>query len=243
MNNLVNMFRNVPAPSPSSARYQQQSSKPRDMIRCGPVTINDPHKDFTKRFDFDESITIYGWPSRGGVIMLENASVADFQFMGLDRLHPPLLRHQTPEEEDAFSKRLLVLGAKWWDSVARHWLLSPDNPDPDIEALENSPEPTPKERHWVSVAWPSTGRLVVSEYDTNMYPGGRGDGTVPEDVCRLMLCTTMDEKATMLKERFEGKEWASVSDYDGYAFLGCWEKKTSGEAGDLLQTWPKTQGH
>jgi hypothetical protein len=127
--------------------------------------VYDPHKDFTKRVDFDVTITIYGWPSRGGVIMLENASVVDFNFLRLDRLNPTLLRHRTREEEDTFSELLLLLGAKWWDSVARHWLLN--NSDQDIAMLEDSPLPTMRERYWVSVAWPSTGGLVVSEYDTN----------------------------------------------------------------------------
>lgn len=238
MNNLINAFRKAPPPSPSSARYQQQNTNPRSIIKCGPITVYDPHKDFTKRVEFDETITIYGWPSRGGVVMLENASIVDFKFLGLDRLNPTMLRHQTREEEDTFSERLLLLGAKWWDSVARHWLLN--NPNQEISILEDSPLPTMRERYWVSVAWPSTGGLGVSEYDTNMYGVGIETDTVPDDVCRLMLCTTMDEKATMLMERYGGKWWHGVDHYDGNAFIGCWGSKDSGEVGHLLQTWPET---
>ncbi|KAH7349039.1 hypothetical protein BKA66DRAFT_477156 [Pyrenochaeta sp. MPI-SDFR-AT-0127] len=232
------MFRSARPPSPSSARYLHQNSKPRSIIRCGPITIYDPEKDFAKRFDFDITITIYSWPSRGGVIMLENASVADFSFLSLDRLNPKMLRHETREEEDAFSKQLLLLGAKWWDSLARYWLLN--SPDQDIAERDNNPVPTIRERYWFGVAWPSTGGLVVSEYDTNMYGVGIETDTVPDDVCRLILCTTMDEKATMLRERFGGKLWNSVDDYDGNAFISCWGSKDSGEVGQLLQTWLET---
>jgi hypothetical protein len=235
---LVNMFRTAPHPYPSSARYLQDKFKPRSTITCGPITLHDPHRDFTRRIDFDETVTVYGWPSRGGVILLENASVADFNFLELDRLNPDLKRHKTREEEDAFCERLLLLGAKWWDSVARHWLFN--NPDQDdASELDNSPLPTMRERYWISVAWPSTGGLVVSEYDTNIYPGGVETDTVPDDVCRLMLCTTMDEKATMLKERFQGKSWGSVEDYQGNGFIGCWQSKQCGEVDEMLQTWPE----
>jgi hypothetical protein len=236
MSHLVNMFHTAPHPNPSSARYLQQNYKPRYTITCGPITIYDSCKDFTKRVEFDETVTVYGWPSHGGMISLENASVADFNFLGLDRLKPEMKRHKTREKENVFCHQLLLLGAKWWDSVARHWLLN--NPDQeDTSELDRSPLPTLKERFWVSVAWPSTGGLVVSEYNTNMYPGGVETDTVPDDVCRLLLCITMDEKATMLKEKFEGKSWESVDDYKGNAFLGCSEAKHTGEVGDLLQTW------
>jgi hypothetical protein len=236
INHLVNLFRTAPHPNPSSARYLQQHYKPRLTIACGPITVYASRKDYKKRIEFDESVTVYGWPSRGGMISLENASGADFNFLGLDRLNPEMKRHKTREEEDAFCQRLLLLGAKWWDSVARHWLLN--NPDQeDTAELDNSPLPTMRERYWVSVAWPSTGGLVVSEYNTNMYPGGVETETVPDDVCRLVLCTTMDEKAAILKGRFEGKSWESVNDYHGNAFVRCWETKYSGEVGELLQTW------
>lgn len=243
MDYLINMFRSAPPPSPSSARYlqQQENWQPRKIIACGPIKIYDAQKDFIKRVLFGETIMIYAWPSRGGVIILESASVPDFNFLGLDRLNPTMRRHKMSQEEDAFSQRLLLLGAKWWDSLARYWLLNAPDDLQDTDELDASPEPTLRERYWVSVAWPSTGGLVVSEYNTNMYPGGIETDPPPDDVCRLMLCTTMDEKAAILMERFEGKLWNSVEEYDGNAFIGCWESKNSGEVGDLLQTWPETR--
>jgi hypothetical protein len=183
---------------------------------------------------------IFGYPSRGGIIILDDASPTDLEFLALDRMDPPLFRHEKSEEEDAFCQRLLLLGAKWWDSTTRYWLLNGE--EVDIPALDESgePEPTKREGHWVSVAWPSGGGLVVSEVvDTSMWGVYSEEGTVPDDVGRLRLCMSMDEKAQMLKNRFRGKVWACVEDYQGDAFLGCWETKQTGEVGELQKTWPE----
>ena len=116
-----------------------------------------------------------------------------------------MLRHESREEEDGICQKLLLLGAKWWDSYARYSLLN--SGEVDIVELDESDKPltTMRERHWVSVAWPSTGGLVVSEFDTNMWGVEVETVLVPEDVARLRLCTSMDEKAQMLRERFRGK--------------------------------------
>lgn len=80
-----------------------------------------------------------------------------------------MLRHESREEEDGFCQKLLLLSAKWWDSNARYSLLN--SGEVDIVEFDESdkPLPTMREGHWVSVAWPSTGGLVVSEFDTNMW--------------------------------------------------------------------------
>ena len=66
-----------------------------------------------------DTITLHGWPSRGGVIVLENATPPDFDFLHLDALDPPLRRDPDQTAEDAFCQALLHLGATWWDSEAR----------------------------------------------------------------------------------------------------------------------------
>jgi hypothetical protein len=91
------------------------------------------------------------------------------------------------------------------------------------------------------VAWPSMGGLVVSKFDTNMWDVEIETVLVPEDVARLRLCTSMDEKAQMLKERFRGKMWGNVEDYRGkrvHWLLGAeggWRSRGVSEymAGDL----------
>jgi hypothetical protein len=195
------------APSPPFAGSARLTSTARD-IYTRPI-IHDPSELVTCRISFDaSSIRIYGYPSRGGVIILEDASPPDLDFLELDRTDPPMHRHDGPAEEDMFCQRLLLLGAKWW------------------------------ERYWVSVAWPSSGGLVVSEFDTTIWGVEIGDiECVPDDVARLRLCKNMDEKAQMPKDRFKGETWESVGDYTGNAFIGCGVQKTSGEVGEFEKTW------
>ncbi|KAH8731838.1 hypothetical protein GQ44DRAFT_603934 [Phaeosphaeriaceae sp. PMI808] len=170
----------------------------RRVYTCGPNVLYDGRKDVKKRLDFNSTITIYGWPSRGGVIVFEAASPADFDSLQLDRMDPPMHRYRTLEEEDVFCQKLLLLGAKWWDSVRRCILLTSE--ETDIHALDESdePEPTLRERYWASVAWPSTGGLVVSEWDTNMWGVGIHAEVAPTDIERLLLCTNMDERFMIL---------------------------------------------
>jgi hypothetical protein len=158
--------------------------------------------------------------------VFEAASPADFDFLQLNRIDPPMQRYETPEDEDSFCQKLLLLGAKWWDSVARWTLLTSE--DTDIHALDDSDEPLPtlRERYWVSVVWPSTGGLVVSEWDTNMYGVGLRAELVPTDISRLLLCTNMDEKADLLKSRFQSRPWDTVADCKGNSFIGSWISKT-----------------
>lgn len=156
-------------------------------------------------------------------------------------MNPPKSRHNSREEGDAWCQKLLLLGAKWWDSNDRYHLLHDEDQDVNHLGESGEPLPTMKERHWVSVAWPSTGGLVVSEFDTTMWGVERDcDEFVPEDVARLQLCTSMDEKAKMLKERFQGKVWGRVEEYRGNAFIGCWGVKDTGEVGGFWKTWAET---
>lgn len=219
---------------------------PRRRPICAPHVVYDPKRDFTRRIYFASSeVNLFGWPSRGGVIVLERAESPDFNFLGLDRIYPPEKRHENPDGEDEFCKKLLLLGAKWWDSISRYSLLKgADEGEADcIVALEEGPEPEPslRERYWVCVAWPSSGGLVVSEFQTTVGPlGVNDDNFVPEDVARLRLCRNMDERAAMLKERFHGETFANVKEYQGNAFIGSWSWKEDGEHGAFQQTWQES---
>ena len=84
----------------------------------------------------DNDARIYAWPSLGGVIILDGAEAVDFEFLDLDPLDPPLRHHISPhtaseeerqkvaENEDVFCQKVLLLGAKWWDSEARYNIVS-----------------------------------------------------------------------------------------------------------------------
>ena len=86
---------------------------PCDTYVCGLNVVYDSSKYFTRLISFDTpTITVYGWPSRGGVIIPGDGSPADLDFLDLDRRDPPMLRHESREEEDGFCQKLLLLGAK-----------------------------------------------------------------------------------------------------------------------------------
>jgi hypothetical protein len=230
-----------PTPSQGQLGTSRSTAPPRKMTcYTGPNVVYTASKDLTKRIGFGDNVVVYGWPSRGGIMMLQDASPADMDFLDLDRTNPPMLRHESPEAEDDFCQKLVLLGAQWWDSYARYLLLEREMLG-IIELDENyEPLPTMRERYWVSVAWPSTGGFVVSEFDTNMWGADDSTERVPRDVARLRLCNSMDEKAQVLQERFEGKVWGKVEDYRGNGFIGCWDQKESGEVGDFQKTWPET---
>ena len=68
----------------------RRSSVTKKGPSCGPPK---PTTDSTRRVEFtDTNVSIYGWPSRGGVIILSDATHVDFTFLGLSTTNPPLKR-------------------------------------------------------------------------------------------------------------------------------------------------------
>jgi hypothetical protein len=212
---------------------------PLSLYTCVSSITYNSSIDFTRRVVLDDSsINIYSWPSQGEIIVLDSAQPADFDYLGLSRIDPPLIRCRTPQKRVFFYERILLLGGKWWDSVCRYKLLQ--DAIMSIIELDESNEPLSimRERHWVGVAWPSTGGLVVADWDTNMWGVEIEAELVLKDVARLQLCTNMDEKADTLRKRYGGKTWENVKDYRRNAFLDCWRTKMSGEVGEFRMTWP-----
>ena len=188
-----------------------------------------------------DSISVWGWPSRGGLIVLNHATSLDFDFLGLDPIHPPMRRDPNQEAEDRLCQRLLLLGAKWFDSRDRYGFVAnvADDHDPTILALEagEAQAPTKMERRWVSVGYPGelNGGLWVAEYDTVMYGMQEKYNLLPEGSIQVSLASTMDMKCEILKS-IGAKFYTSLEQYDGAACLRAWEKKTTGEFGPLVQT-------
>jgi hypothetical protein len=83
-------------------------------MTCCPRSRSPKHT--TRTTIFTDYITLLGYPSRGGLIVLERADAVDFNFLNLSRLSPPLTRATDPKTEDEFCQRLLLPGAKWFDS-------------------------------------------------------------------------------------------------------------------------------
>lgn len=247
--------------------------------------------DSTIRTEFsDTNVGIYAWPSLGGVIILDYADAIDFEFLGLDPVDPPLRRpSSTQVEEDGFAQRLLLLGAKWWDSEFRYSLVShlEERGSRSIASdrlfghipISSEPEPTMREKRWVKVGWPltitdgdavrespqygservdgdggdpnSSGNLLrglwVAEFDTTYAGVDQEDNLLPYDegAARVRMARTMDERCTILRNRFQATFYSSLAKYEGYAFLKSWDEKVAkkeegggqidGEVGPLLQ--------
>ncbi|KAL2815186.1 hypothetical protein BJX63DRAFT_431005 [Aspergillus granulosus] len=86
-------------------------------------------------------VRIYGWPSRGGLIVL-NATLVDFEFLGWNPRHPPD-REKDQDKEDGICQRLLQLGATWYDSEGRLGFLDgfEDNPEWSKSKMESGGYP------------------------------------------------------------------------------------------------------
>lgn len=187
-----------------------------------------------------DSVQLFGWPSRGGLIVLENATPPDFDFLNLDPLDPPLRRDADQIAEDAFCQDLLRLGATWWDSEARRGFVRKlENADEEaFDALDadETLEPTRLERGWVRVAWPSQtpGALCVLACE-KIIVGRRGDEKLrPEHYGIVSLARTMDERFTVL-QRLGGTVYASIYEVPDPTFLKAWERNHQGEKGPLVK--------
>lgn len=254
---------------------------PSSRPRVGPIYARPKNpKDPTRRTVItDTSVAIYGWPSRGGVIILEEATHVDFGFLGLSTTDPPLKRDRGHHDgsdgngedakavaakiEDAFCQRLLLLGAKWWDSEARYRFVGRVGAgiQPAIEEVEDGrvEEPTVRERRWVRVGWEGapasssipgdadvaagcrdgngtgTSSLWVLDCDTNMHGILEVENMVPVDAGRVGLARSMEERCTILKG-MGARFLGSVKEDEGRTtFLRAWEWKFKGEIGELAK--------
>ena len=236
-----------------------------------------PYSLYTRTVFHINHASIHARPSLGGLIVLDPAFAPDFVFLGLDPLNPPLKNFLAPRAdaidssiaygevaEDDFARRLLLLGAKWYDSDARLNILSEmedraiglsesqGKAEHEVRVdrawrLSDQPPPTMREKRLIRVGWPSQGNGVwIAEYDTtwggvddeeNPEPPIGPDGEVPE-WAQLSLCRTMDERCHLLKEVFGAKFYSDLGEYKGYGFFNAWKSDSIqqgiGETGKLL---------
>ncbi|KAL8725104.1 MAG: hypothetical protein Q9181_006539 [Wetmoreana brouardii] len=215
-------------------------SSPLAIHICGPTY---PYDSSLRTCFTDDNASIYAWPSRGGVIILDDAEAIDFEYLGLNPLDPPLARHDDQSAEDVFCQRLLTLGAKWWDSQARYSIVSQiEQGARGIERVhtafkvDKQPPPTMREKRLIKVGWPSTGGVWVVEFDTTWAGVDEEENLLPwdEDLGRLRMTRTMDERCAMLRDRFKGTFYTHLREYRGYGLFNDWEVKMTGEVGPLL---------
>lgn len=239
--------------------YERQGKANRNGL-CAPSR---PRRDPpTRRINFlRDSVSVWAWPSRGGLIVLEQATPVDFDFLGFDTVHPPIRRHRDQDAEDALCQKLLLLGAKWFDSEARFsfvWDVGDEN-HPAALALEAGevPQLTRMERRWVRVAVvgaggmdrdadrnedgekdreQTQGGLWVLEYDTSIFSVMEPKNLQPGDTGRVTLARTMEERCEILKA-MGASFFPSPDLYEGgAACVAAWKRKTEGEVGPLVKT-------
>ena len=198
------------------------------------------------------------------MIILEEATHVDFDFLGLSTSDPPLKRDRGRHEpddnkddtdaamvkEDVFCQRLLLLGAKWWDSEARHRFVARvgAGEGPAVKDVEEGrvEEATLRERRWIKVAWEGataaapgaaggSGGFWVLDYDTNMLGILEEENLVPEDAGKVGLARSMEERCEILK-KMGARFFGAMVDYEGETtFLRAWESKWEGEVGGLVK--------
>ncbi|KAF3396823.1 hypothetical protein DPV78_007748 [Talaromyces pinophilus] len=210
-------------------------TKPSDLPRppraqIGASNILKPKSPTTRTIYHDNNkIKIYGWPSRGGMMVLDNATLVDFDFLGFDTVSPLLKRDRDQDAEDD-------PGSIRYDIVAA----VEEDFDPLICTIEagEAPYPTKSERRWVKVGYPSESQgsgLWVAEYDNHVFGAPWHGPGIPDEHVYLLLARNMDERCEILKQlgaRFLDR----VEDYDGVGCLRAWEEKWTGEVGPLVVT-------
>ncbi|KAL8747441.1 MAG: hypothetical protein Q9190_000702 [Brigantiaea leucoxantha] len=241
----------------------QDSNPPLHEHVCGMACPYDPIGD-TRTVFTDDDASIYAWPSLGGVIILNGAEAVDFEFLDLDPLDPPLRRYIPPhtasqeerqkasENEDIFCQKILLLGAKWWDSEARYNIVSEvergavlglvNRRVDHVFVVEDHPPPTIREKRWVKVGWPSDGEGAwIAEFDTTWAGVEEEENLLPydEETGQLRMARTMDERCEMLRARFRARFYRDLDrEYNGYGFFHAWGDKARmmgrGEVGRLL---------
>jgi hypothetical protein len=190
-----------------------------------------PYHSTVRTFFEGENCRIYAWPSRGGVIILEEPDAIDFEFLGLNALEPVVNRLEDQVAEDAFCRRLLLTGAKWWDSEERYYkvscLRSSMGWPTGCVFRPSDTIPIGRERNLIKVGWPSTGGLWVAHFDY-MRQGS-------DQPARYRMARSMDERCTLLRNLFNAVFYEDVKQFNcDCGFLNSWETKETGEAGPLL---------
>jgi len=160
------------------------------------------YRDPNRRASFSgNACSVYSWPSSGGVIIKDEVDAVELMFLGLERLNPQMKRDIDPAVEDAFGRELRKIGGKWWRSEQRSL---------DVTVAQgNGREPTAEERKVQVFGWPSSGGLLVLESESHE--------EMPEDIGRLTLAFTMEERCQLLEERFHAMVYNDPREYEGLA--------------------------
>jgi hypothetical protein len=141
------------------------------------------HPRDTPRTSFNPNgCTIYGYPSTGGILVKDNATILDMNYLSLPRFDA-VERSFDSAEEDAFCERLRRVGATRWQYNCE-WL---DN------LIRHSEELVTDEQKRIMVyGWPADDRSVwVLEYQRS--------GDLPDGFGKVRMAADMEEKIEAMK--------------------------------------------
>lgn len=98
---------------------------------------------------------------------------------------------------------------------------------------------TMREKRLLKVGWPEGegGGVWIAEFDTTWAGVDEETNLLPEDeeLGRLRMMRTMDERCVMLRDRFRGRFYSDLREYEGYGFFNSWTERRTGEVGPLLK--------
>ncbi|KAF8846867.1 hypothetical protein BDZ45DRAFT_682256 [Acephala macrosclerotiorum] len=148
-------------------------------VSCPP----NPLLSTTERTVFGtQGCIVYGYPSTGGILIKDSASLLDMLFLSLPRTQ---VSHRAPstDDEDHFCYLLRRTGATWWPSK-QDW----------IDTQMGLREMTEDEKKVLVLGWPTDGTVGVWVL---RFGSAR---QVPRDFGRLSLAVDMEEKILMMRE-------------------------------------------
>ncbi|KAL7820733.1 hypothetical protein V8C26DRAFT_393176 [Trichoderma gracile] len=138
---------------------------------------------FRVSFGVEPGAVVNGWPSKGGVYILENCLGVDLDFLKLDRFQktrqPPQSGPEAAAEEEAHCNRMRQLGAVWWESE-EEW----------VEHKVGAPSNPSMRPRFIKVGWPAGGGVWVLDI-TDHEAWLKGAGLIytaynMEERCRLI---------------------------------------------------------
>jgi hypothetical protein len=223
----------------SLGQSERSSNHPRRNIHPGriPTPLPSRGNEQARLEIFPDHVSVLAWPSQGGFVMIEDATGLDFQFLNINPLEPPTQRDRDQNAEDAFAKRLLLIGGKWWENEDRYQLFKQVYPKgcggtAQMETPDRVKPLTERERRFTAIGWPSTGGLWVSEFevDWDVYMEYVDEDLEPPascfepDMMLIRMARTMDEKCALLSQKFHGKFFSNVSEYEGLEWLNSFNE-------------------
>ncbi|ETS03818.1 hypothetical protein M419DRAFT_74787 [Trichoderma reesei RUT C-30] len=130
---------------------------------------------------------VQGWPSKGGVYMLEDCVGIELDFLKLDRFRktpqPDPSGPDAAAEEEAHCNRMLQLGAIWWES-GEEWLvrklMEPNEPD------------LRRAKRFIKVGWPAAGGVWVLDL--------KEDDAITRDAGIIHNAHDMEERCRLIEQ-------------------------------------------